>query len=177
MIMALWIILRMRNCRAVGKIRTQFYVQYFSFENRAVYEMMWRKHKMHGYANASHCYIIGTLPVFPYLFCQHLKHRSIVHCPFCYSFIRHCLHEMSFTEVQTTFLFPCHILNNVANEHPLFSKKYFSHALTTLSVWEVTRAAPISRCSADKTMHSSCLPEPYFPTLGVRLVGCCVLYF
>jgi len=38
----------MRNCRVAGKIRTQFYVQRFSFENHAVYEMMCTKHKVHG---------------------------------------------------------------------------------------------------------------------------------
>jgi len=161
----------MRSCRVVGNIKTQFYVQYFSFENRAVYEMMWRKHKMHGYAKTPQYYIIATLPVFPCFFCQHLKNRSSVHCSFCHSFIRHCWHEMPFTEVQATFLFPRHILDSVANEHPLLSKKYFSQALTTLSVWEVTHAAPISRSSTDKTMHSSCLSEPYFPALGSEISG------
>jgi len=139
--------------------------------------MMWRKHEMHGYAKAAQCYIIGTLPVSPCFFCQHKVSLQSVHRSFCHSFIRHCWHEIPFTEVQSTFLFPRHILDNVANEHPLFSKKYFSHALTTLSVWEVTRAAPISRSSADKTIHSSCLTELFFSILGMRLVGSCVLWF
>ena len=66
---------------------------------------------------------------------------------------------------------PRRLLGNVANEHQMFSKKYLSHALTTFSIWDVIRSAPISRSSADKPMHSSCLTEPYFPTLGKEISG------
>jgi hypothetical protein len=44
MIISHWILLRPRNFsgKILEKIKNKFYVQYFFFENRAVYEIMWK---------------------------------------------------------------------------------------------------------------------------------------